>query len=141
MRAREFVILRETAESSGEIDSTAGTHPGHVHDGKRNKIHDHHNDAIPGMVTIPEWPGQYYNMYRLGVHMAGSPHNASEEQGYASNEMVMTQFTDVDTDMINHSAKAMGVKVKAISSQGSSEPKETNKISTVAKPKRNKYGI
>jgi hypothetical protein len=138
MRAKEFVILKE--DDSGVVDGS-GTHPGQVHNGKRNKIHADHEAAIPGMVSIPDWPGHYYDMYRLGVHMAGSPHNKSEHQGFSSNEMVMTQFTDVDTDMINHSAKAMGVKVKAISSQGSREPKETNKISTVAKPKRNKYGI
>ena len=139
MRAKEFVILKED-KSGSEIDGT-GAHPGHVHNGKRNKIHDHHQAAIPGMVTIPDWPGHYYDMYRLGVHMAGSPHNASEHQGFAANEMVLTQFTDVDTEMINHSAKALGVKLRSITKKGSQEVKDTNTTSTIAKPKRNKYGI
>ena len=139
MRAKEFVILKED-NSGSEIDGT-GAHPGHVHNGKRNKIHDNHEAAIPGMVTIPDWPGHYYDMYRLGVHMAGSPHNKSEHQGFAANEMVLTQFTDVDTEMINHSAKSLGVKLKAITKKGSQEVKDTNKTSTVSKPKRNKYGI
>ena len=138
MRAKEFVILKE--DDGGVTDAT-GTHPGHVHNGKRNKIHDYHSTAIPGMVSIPDWPGHYYDMYRLGVHMAGSPHNDLEHQGFAANEMVLTQFTDVDTDMINHSAKALGVKLKAITKKGSQEVKDTNTTSTVAKPKRNKYGI
>jgi len=139
MRAKEFIILRE-ADDTGVSDGS-GTHPGHVNNGQRNKINPEHDDAIPGMVTIPDWPGQYYNMYRLGVHMAGSPNNASEHEGPAANEMVLTQFTDVDTEMINHSAKALGVKIKALSSMGSNEPKETNTTSPVAKPKRNQYGV
>jgi hypothetical protein len=138
MRAKEFVILKE---DDGGVSDANGTHPGHVHNGKRNKIHPNHEAAIPGMVTIPDWPGHYYDMYRLGVHMAGSPHNKSEHQGFAANEMVLTQFTDVDTEMINHSAKALGVKLKAITKKGSNETPETNTTSTVAKPKRNKYGI
>ena len=138
MRAKEFIILKE--DDSGTVDGT-GNHPGHVHNGKRNKIHDHHEAVIPGMVSIPDWPGHYYDMYRLGVHMAGSPHNASEHQGYAANEMVLTQFTEVDTDMINHSAKALGVKLKAITKKGSQEPKETNTTSIVAQKKKNRYGV
>jgi hypothetical protein len=139
MRAKEFIVLRE-ADDTGVADGS-GTHPGHKHSGKRDKINPEHDAAIPGLVTIPDWPGQYYNMYRLGVHMAGSPHNKSEHEGIANNEMVMTQFTDAETDMINHSSKALGVKIKALSSKGSQEPKETNTTSPVAKPKRNQYGV
>lgn len=139
MRAKEFIILRE-ADDTGVADGS-GTHPGHKHHGKRDQINLDHKDAIPGLATIPDWPGQYYNMYRLGVHMAGSPHNKSEHHGMASNEMVLTQYTDVDSEMINHSAKELGVKIKALSPKGSSEPKGTNTKSTTATPKKNKYGV
>jgi hypothetical protein len=138
MKLRELFLKEDTGDDTG-FDS--GTHPGHKHNGKRDAINPDHEAAIPGLVTIPDWPGQYYNMYRLGVHMAGSPHNPSEHEGVANNEMVITQYTDVDTEIINHSAKALGVKVKALTKKGSVEPKGINVASPVAKPKRNKYGI
>jgi hypothetical protein len=43
--------------------------------------------------------------------------------------------------MINHSAKALGVKLKAITKKGSQEPKETNTTSIVAQKKKNRYGV
>ena len=141
MRAKDFLRENDSA-SYDDAGSGAGTHPDtNRRKGKRGQIHPDHESAIPGMVTIPDWPGQYYNMYRLGVHMAGSPHNAPPHHGMASNEMVITQFSDADTEIIKHSAKELGVPLKAITSKGSRETKEVNHQSPINKPKKNRYGV
>lgn len=143
MRLREFLRnLNENAEgisSSGDGSLDTGAQSKRV--GTRKPVHDHHEAAIPGLTTIPDWPGHYYSMYRLGVHLAGSPHNPNEHQGPFANEMVFTTFTDVEEEMIKHSAKEMKVKLKTLSSKKSSETDDTHTTSPIAKVKRNKYGI
>lgn len=144
MRLREFFTkLNEDSGVESAADEVQGTST--QGDKKqrsgRGKVHDHHSSAIKGLQTIPDWPGQYYNMYRMGVHMAGSPENPSDDHGAFSNEMVFTTYTDIEQDMINHSAKQLGVKLKALSSNKSSEPEETNVQSPVAKRRPNQYGV
>jgi len=129
MRAKEF--LPESTDGNQAIKPK----------GKIAKIHPDSDGPIPSLSTVPDLPGMYYGMYRMGVHMAGSPENASQQHGPTANFMVTTAYTDEDAKIINHSAKSMGMKVKAITSKGSKEPNGTNTNSTVAKPKRNKYGV
>jgi hypothetical protein len=136
MRAKEFVI-KESVEDNNSADSNQAVKP----KGKIKKIHAHHDAPINSLSTIPGLPGMYYGMYRLGVHMAGSPGNPGHENGPTANHMVVAPYTDADADIIDHSAKAMGLNVKAVTSKGSKEPKETNTTSTTAKIKRNKYGV
>lgn len=144
MRLREvFQKLNENAGISASADDVGNTDTGAQSKphGKRGKVHDHHEAAIKGLKTIPDWPGYYYNMYRLGVHLAGSPENPNDDVGPFRNEMTFTTYTDVEEKMLNHSAKEMGVKLKALSSNKSSEPDDTNTASPVATRKRNKYGV
>jgi len=139
MRLREFFSkLNEDSDAPGSDGSS--TQPGGK-SGNRGKLHHHHATAIPGMSTIPDWPGQYYNMYRLGVHLAGSPENPNDKKGPFANEMVFTTYTDEEAEILKHSAKEMGVKIKPLSSKDSVETDGVNTTSPVAKVKRNKYGI
>jgi hypothetical protein len=146
MRLREFLNklnedgsagISSSADDTGSVDTGAqsGKKKG------RGKVHSHHAAAIKGLTTIPDWPGYYYNMYRLGVHLAGSPENPNEEKGAFANEMVFTTYTDVEEKMLKHSAKEMGVNLLTLSSNKSKETDDTNKSSPVAKRKPNKYGI
>ena len=142
MRLREFLKnLNENAEAGGTDSGSVDTGAQSKKSGVRGKIHDHHEASIPGVKTIPDWPGHYYSMYRLGVHLAGSPHNPNEHQGPFSNEMTFTTYTDVEEEMIKHSAKEMKVKLKTLSSKKSLEPDDTQTASPIAKVKRNRYGI
>lgn len=109
--------------------------------GKIAKIHPNFDGPIPSLSTVPELAGMYYGMYRLGVHMAGSPENAPHEHGPTANHMVTAAYTDEDAAIVNHSAKSMGMKVKAVTSKGSKEAPGTNNKSAVATPKKNKYGV
>ena len=129
MRARDFI--KEAVNSNQAIKPK----------GKIAGIHPDFDGPIPSLSTVPELAGMYYGMYRMGVHMAGSPENDPHEHGPTANHMVTAAYTDEEADIINHSAKSMGMKVKAVTSKGSKEAPGTNTKSTVATPKRNKYGV
>ncbi|NBU69420.1 MAG: hypothetical protein EBS49_07410 [Verrucomicrobia bacterium] len=81
-------------------------------------------------------------MYRVGVHMAGSPNKQDMDKRSAiGNQFVTGAYTKAEADIISKSAKAMGMKTQDLTSQDSKEQKDTNKVSPVAKIKRNQYGI
>ena len=130
MRAKEFI--KENVDDGNQAIAPKG---------KISKMPAGHDDPINSMSTIPELPGMYYGMYRFGVHMAGSPSNPPHEHGPTANHMVVTAFTDEEAEIISHTAKSMNMKVKAVTSKGSKETSDTNTKSTVATPKKNKYGI
>jgi hypothetical protein len=138
MRAKEF-IKEDTA--TADDSNSSGSHPGTTKGGSRANIHHHHATAIPGLQTIPDWPGMYYKMYRMGVSLASSPEQSPFDTGAYSNEMVFTTFTKEEQKMLDISAKEMGVNLKTLSSSDSVETDNTNKVSPVAKPKRNQYGV
>jgi len=133
MRAYEFLKEDQDSASSASQGST---------NKKSGSIHDNHKASIKGMSTYPEIPSHYYDFYRFGVHMAGSPENQgmNKVSPYA-NQLVTLAYTDEDAEIINKSKKAMGFKQKTLSSQDSKENNDTNKNSPVAKIKKNKYGV
>ena len=110
---------------------------------KRDKFPKASRDSIPGMTRYKDTAAHYYDMYRMGVHMAGSPddHHDMADTGPTSNEFVTLAYTDEDQKIIKNSARAMGFKGVGVSSKGSKETDNTNKVSPVAKPKKNKYGV
>jgi hypothetical protein len=106
----------------------------------KGRLHPHHNSAIKNLTRFPDMPGHYYDMYRFGVHMAGA-HNDPAEAGPAANELMTVAFSEVDEEIIQTTAKALGLTMKPMSGKKSEEPTDTNKLSPINKPKRNKYGI
>lgn len=89
-----------------------------------------------------EYPGMPssdpYLAYRFSMSMAN---HEAPESGPASNHAVITTFTKEDDDIVKAAEKATGQKGKQLANQRMSEPKDTNTISPIAKPKRNKYGV
>jgi hypothetical protein len=109
---------------------------------KSGNVHDHYQSAIKGMHT---YPGNhtYYDMYRFGVNMAGSPddHNDYDPSSPVANQLVTLSYSDADQKIIDKSKKKMGFTSKQLTPDNSTEPNETHTLSPVAKIKRNKYGI
>jgi len=109
---------------------------------KSGKMHDNFKSSIKGMHT---YPGNhtYYDMYRFGVDMAGSPndHNEYEPASPVANQLVTLSYSDADQKIIDKSKKKMGFTSKQLTPDNSTEPNETHKLSPVAKIKRNKYGV
>jgi hypothetical protein len=102
--------------------------------GKKKPFIKQQRDVIPGADSYPDTPAHYYNMYRFGVHMAGSPDEQSfNPNGPSANEMVTLAYSQSDLDIIKKTAKAMGYKSASMTSQGSHEPTDTYTTSPVAK--------
>lgn len=127
-----------TESESGNTDATqqAGNTK------KSGKMHDHFKASIKGMYTYPG-PHTYYDMYRFGVDMAGSPndHNQYDPASPVANQLVTLSYSDADQKIIDKSKKKMGFDSKKLTPNNSTEPTETHTSSPVAKIKRNKYGV
>lgn len=91
--------------------------------------------AIPGLKTFPDLPSHYYDMYRFGVHMAGSPANQKmDNRSAVANQMAALAYSAADSEIINKSAKDLGLDVQVLSSDSSLESTDTNKTSPVRNP-------
>lgn len=94
MRALDFL----TEDGDGNSD---GSSPGSIK-GKRKGLHPDQYHAISGASHYPDLPSHYYNMYRFGVHMAGSPEGQSMAiNGPTANEMITLAYSQSDLDIIN----------------------------------------
>jgi hypothetical protein len=123
MRAQEFIT--ENYEEAGNQGTASATPP----------MDDQHHRAIPNMKVVSNKPSHYYDFYRLGVHMAASPNEqVMKKTGAVANNMTMVAYTQADAAIMNKSAKAMGLDLKALSDGNSSEQKEINKTSPTRNP-------
>jgi hypothetical protein len=127
-----------TESEAGNTDATQNA----SNTKKSGKMHDNFKSSIKGMHT---YPGNhtYYDMYRFGVDMAGSPddHNEYDPSSPVANQLVTLSYSDADQKIIDKSKKKMGFNSKQLTSDNSTEPSETHTSSPVAKIKRNKYGV
>lgn len=136
MRASEF-LTEDDGQDSNDSSTSRGTP-----NKKSGELDQNHKSSIKGMDTYPGIPSHYYDMYRFGVHMAGSPDNQSmSKTGPTANQMVTLAYSDADADIINNSRKAMKISGKTVTSRDSKESPDINKTSAVAKPKKNRYGV
>jgi hypothetical protein len=129
------IITESNSENSNATDQAGTTK-------KSGKMHDHFKSSIKGMHT---YPGNhtYYDMYRFGVDMAGSPddYNTYDPASPIANQLVTLSYSDADQKIIDKSKKKMGFKSKKLTPNDSKEPSDTSNTSPVAKVKRNKYGV
>lgn len=125
MRAREFIT---EGEGSADGSSYGGN------SGKNRPFDKNQKSVISGATRYPNTPSHYYNMYRFGVHMAGSPDDEHQCSPYgpSGNQMVTLAYSKADSDIIKKSAKAMGFTGNEMSSYGSREPEDTYKSSPVS---------
>lgn len=93
--------------------------------------------------TTYEYPqmtsANVYDMYRFSVAMAD--HTNPPAEGAMSNHGVIVAYTPEEEQIIKAAERVTGHKGKLAADRGSHEPKSTNKVSPVAKPKKNKYGV
>ena len=114
MRAKEFIVERSFPKrESGPMTTTY---------------------AFP---TMPS--ANAYAAYRFGLAMADHTINYSE--GPTSNSAVIVAYTPEEEAIIGGGELQTGHTGKLLTDRGSEEPKTTHKISPVAKPKRNRYGV
>jgi hypothetical protein len=82
-----------------------------------------------------------YLAYRFGMELAGSPDVDMPERGPVGSEFTTIGYSDADQKIIDHASKKFGLKRKTHGGKGSVESDTVGKVSPVAKPKRNKYGV
>jgi hypothetical protein len=96
--------------------------------------------AMPGAMGIKGMPNPFYDLYRLGVAIAGGDRNESGDAHIGQDPMIIP-YTKIEHQNAEKHAKKLGFKPKMISTPGSDEPKHITSVSPVNKPKKNKYGI
>jgi hypothetical protein len=106
-------------------------------------LHDYQEKALAGAKVFPNMD-QFYELYRFGLAMAGSPDFPDYDPTSASpagNHPSTVSYTKGEEDIIQAALKKMGKDQYHLTSAGSSEPKDTNNISPVSQPKKNRYGV
>jgi hypothetical protein len=131
MRAREF-ITEEASQAFNSVDHDEST--------GRRRSKDKHQKGRPDNWYIATSPGamaidnidKYYDLYRLGMIMAGGPNNdIADEESYVANSPILSGYTDEDDNKIKYAAKRLGGKIRNIAPPGSREPQDTQKQSPV----------
>lgn len=87
---------------------------------------------------------QPYLAYRFGIALAGSPDNDDNmyKRGPIGSDFSMVDFSEGDAEIRRGAEKKMGVKPTRSTGKGSQEVDQlVNKISPVAAPKRNRFGV
>ena len=106
-------------------------------DGKptRAKSHEGFNqniaDEMPDAEIYPAIQGNYYDMYRFQLAMAGSPDWQHDfyKKSPAANGMLTLIYSDAEKQIVDKAKKFMGVSGKVVSRQGSHERPDVNKTS------------
>lgn len=102
--------------------------------------------SMPNLTSAPKLDNNNhpYLAYRFGVALAPSPDdNGMYSEGPLGSYFTMVDYTDSDAEIRNAAAKKMGIKFDKGTGKGSEELGDDviNKVSPVAKPKKNKYGV
>jgi hypothetical protein len=85
---------------------------------------------------------QYYDMYRLGVAIAGGDRNPLDGKGPTRDNPTVWMYTPEEAEMVAKAEKRQGVKGTTIIGDGqSTELDSINKQSPTATRKTNKYGV
>lgn len=120
MRAREFIVEQT-----------------------KSHLHPYQEKALAGAKAFPNMD-QYYELYRFGIAMAGSPEYPEHEpnaQGPVGNHPSTISYTEAEEDIIRAALKKVGKSELALTSADSGEPDDTNRRSPVAPAKKNRYGV
>lgn len=116
-----------------------------IPEAKKNRDHHGlHNDEIGGVHIMPN-VDQGYQLYRLGMDLAvagGEDIDWPDEEGHPAGEnTVMLAYSEGENTMIDQVLKKRGGKHKKPYDEPGHERIEVNKVSPVAKPRKNRYGV
>ena len=105
--------------------------------------------AMRNATTLPDLNmstgrGGAYMNYRMAVALAGAPTFPTkiEADNWIGGDPLISSYTEEEFEMVKAAAKQVGAgKIQNWSGKRSEEMADVNKTSTVAKPKKNKYGV
>ena len=115
--------------------------------GGMRKIDKEYKSSLKNAVTLPalnQSTGSAYMNWRFGVALAGAPNYPTkmEADNWIGGDPLLSTYSEEEWDMITAAAKQVGAgTIQNWSGKRSEEVADVNKTSTVAKVKRNKYGV
>lgn len=115
--------------------------------GQPERVSDSKSAPLPGVFVQRQLRNtDPYMQYRYAMAVAAArahkKHGVDfdQESSWAEN-LTQVMFTPEDEETIKMASKMMGVTPSRITDNKSREPKHTNTVSPVARPKRNRYGV
>lgn len=126
----------------GELDSDMIAEAGPM-----QKINKTQKAAMKNASTIPGLnmsTGSSYMNYRMGIALAGAPNfpAGGEADNWIGGDPLISTYTEEEFEMVKAAAKQVGAgKIQNWSGKRSEEVADVNKVSTIAKPKKNQYGV
>jgi hypothetical protein len=100
--------------------------------------------SIPG-ISMNKSNGNAYQGYRFGIAMAAADGMGSHQTpaaGAIAGDPLLSVFAEEEYEIIKQAAKeTMAGPIRKLSDMRSREAPGGNVVSSVAKPKKNKYGI
>jgi hypothetical protein len=136
-------ILREMRAHQFVKEGSAGK----VGKGGTKPIDQEKKAAMRNATTVPGLnmsTGSMYKNYRMGIALAGAPTYPTKmaADSWIGGDPLISSYTQEEYDMVKAAALQVGAgKLENWTGKRSEEIADVNKTSTVAKPKRNKYGI
>lgn len=115
--------------------------------GGMKKIDKTHKAAMKNATTLPGLnmaTGSMYMNYRMGIALAGAPTFPTkiEADNWIGGDPLISSYTEEEFEMVKAAARQVGAgTIQNWSGKRSLETADVNKTSTVAKPKRNRYGV
>lgn len=96
--------------------------------------------ALPGAFSVEDLNGDFYAVYRLGLALASGQEHLAHADNIGKHPLIVP-YTSASADKLEQAVKHQGYKTKERATPGSTEISATNKVSPIATPKRNKYGV
>jgi len=150
MRAQEFV--RRQLNEKATITAATPDAP-YAGQGDSDDLADEHLAGLNHAVSFPSISmnksnGSSYLQYRFGLAMAGAHPNPNDHMpvpmstgGAFSGDPLIAPFSDMDLEIVKAAGKHIGAGKMTKLADRSNEMSDTNKISPVAKQKKNRYGV
>ena len=136
-------ILREMRAHQFVKEGSAGK----VGKGGTKPIDNEKKAAMRNATTIPGLnmsTGSQYKNYRMGIALAGAPDYPTKmaADNWIGGDPLISSYTQEEYEMVKAAALQVGAgTIENWTGKRSEEMADVNKTSTIATPKRNKYGI
>jgi len=118
--------VHSRAEGSTEYGST------------RDDLHPEQKLVMKGAIGVAEQDP--YRIYRLGISIASGDRNVASVDNLGQSGFIMP-YDDNERERVERSIRNHKLEKEQLSTGKSEEPLQNNKVSPVAKIKRNRYGV
>ena len=142
-KAKSAKAVKKPVEEPNLSEGSAGK----VGKGGTKPIDKEKKAAMRNATTIPGLnmaSGSMYKNYRMGIALAGAPDYPTkmEADNWIGGDPLISSYTQEEYEMVKAAALQVGAgTIENWTGKRSEEMADVNKTSTVAKPKRNKYGV